>query len=57
VVFVGSRALGVPETLGAIAGFLACFCIRGLGLRYGLALPTYRPRPGRTAEELKRLGL
>jgi uncharacterized membrane protein YeiH len=57
VVFVGGRALGVPDTVGAIAGFLACFCIRGLGLRYGLALPTYRPRPGRTAEELKRLGL
>jgi uncharacterized membrane protein YeiH len=57
LVFVGGRALGLPDTIGAIAGFLACFCIRGLGLRYGLALPTYRPRPGRTAEELKQLGL
>src|SRR5882757_6536063 len=57
VVFVASRALAIPDTVGAMAGFLACFCIRGLGLCYGLALPTYRPRPGRTAEELKRLGL
>ena len=57
LVFVGGRALGLPDALGAVAGFLTCFCIRGLGLRYGLALPTYRPRPGRTAEELRRLGL
>jgi uncharacterized membrane protein YeiH len=57
LVFVGGRAIGVPDVAGAIAGFLTCFCIRGLGLRYRLALPTYRPRPGRTAEELKRLGL
>jgi uncharacterized membrane protein YeiH len=57
LVFVGGRALNLPDTLGAVAGFLTCFCIRGLGLRYGLALPTYRARPGRTEDELKRLGL
>jgi uncharacterized membrane protein YeiH len=57
LVFVGGRAAGVPDAAGAIAGFLTCFCIRGLGLRYRLALPTYRPRPGRSAEELRRLGL
>jgi uncharacterized membrane protein YeiH len=57
LVFVGGRALGLPDTIGAIAGFLACFSIRGLGLRYGLALPTYRPRPGRSEEELQRLGI
>jgi uncharacterized membrane protein YeiH len=57
VTFVGGGALGVPEGIAALAGFLVCFVIRGLGLRYGLALPTYRARPGRTAEELKKLGL
>jgi len=57
VVFVGGRSLGVPDTIGAIAGFLACFIIRGFGLRYGLALPTYKARRGRTPEELKQLGL
>ena len=57
IVFVGGRALGVPDTIGAVAGFAVCFAIRGLGLRYGLALPTYRARPGRTPEELKRIGL
>jgi uncharacterized membrane protein YeiH len=57
IVFVGGRALGVPDTIGAVAGFAVCFAIRGLGLRYGLALPTYRARPGRTPEELKKFGL
>ncbi len=57
VAFVGSLALGVPDVIATIAGFAVCFVIRGFGLRYGLALPTYRARPGRTPEELKRLGL
>ena len=57
IVFVGGRALGVPDTIGAVAGFAVCFAIRGLGLRYGLALPAYRARPGRTPEELDRIGL
>jgi uncharacterized membrane protein YeiH len=57
VTFVGGTGLGIPETVAALAGFVVCFVIRGLGLRYGLALPTYRARPGRTAEELKQLGL
>jgi len=57
VVFVGGAGLGVPEAVAAIAGFTVCFVIRGLGLRYGLALPTYRARRGRTAEELRKLGL
>src|SRR6185295_4071086 len=47
VVFVASRGLGIPDTVGAVAGFAVCLVIRGLGLRYGLALPTYRARAGR----------
>jgi uncharacterized membrane protein YeiH len=57
VVFVASRGLGVAETAGAVAGFAVCFVIRAFGLRYGLSLPAYKARPGRTAEELKQLGL
>jgi len=57
VVFVATRALGIPDTAGAVAGFATCFAIRGFGLRYGLALPTYKARPGRTPDELKQLGL
>jgi uncharacterized membrane protein YeiH len=57
VVFVGGHSAGLPDTVGAVAGFVVCFVIRGVGLRYGLALPTYRPRPGRTGEELEKFGL
>jgi len=57
VVFVGGHALGIPDAVSAIAGFAICFVIRGFGLRYGLALPTYRARPGRSEEQLKKLGL
>jgi uncharacterized membrane protein YeiH len=57
VVFVGGAGLGVPEAVAAIAGFAVCFVIRALGLLYGLSLPTYRARPGRSAEELEQLGL
>jgi len=57
VVFVASRTLAIPDTVGAVAGFVVCLVIRGLGLRYSLSLPVYRARAGRTAEELKRLGL
>jgi len=57
VVFVGGRALGIPDTAAAVAGFAACLSIRGLGLRYSWSLPVYRARPGRTAQELKELGL
>lgn len=57
VVFVACWVFGIPDAVGAVAGFATCFAIRGFGLRYGLALPTYKGRPGRTEEELKQLGL
>jgi uncharacterized membrane protein YeiH len=57
VVFVAGRALGLPDTVNAVAGFVVCLAIRGYAMRHGLALPTYKARPGRTAEELRKLGL
>jgi uncharacterized membrane protein YeiH len=57
VVFVAGRWLGIPDTIGAVAGFAVCLVIRGLGLRYSLSLPTYKTRRGRTPKELKELGL
>src|SRR4051794_23668416 len=57
VVFVAGRGLGIPDTIGAVAGFAVCLAIRGLGLRYSLSLPTYKTRRGRTPKELKELGL
>ena len=46
VVFVASRGLGIADTIGAIAGFATCFVIRGVGLRYRLAPPSYKTRAG-----------
>jgi uncharacterized membrane protein YeiH len=57
IVFVSGGWLAIPDTFAAVAGFMVCLVIRGLGLRYSLSLPVYRTRPGRNAEELKRLGL
>lgn len=57
VVFVGASTLNVPSVIAAVAAFCTCLVIRGFGLRYGLALPTYKARPGRTPEELKKIGL
>lgn len=57
VTFVGGIGIGVSETVAAIAGFTVCLVIRGLGLVYGLSLPTYRTRPGRSVEDLKKIGL
>ena len=48
VTFVGGVGAGLPEAVAAIAGFAVCLVIRGLGLIYGLSLPTYRARPGRS---------
>jgi hypothetical protein len=38
-----------------VCGFAACFAVRASALRYGWALPTYRPRPARTPEEVDKL--
>jgi uncharacterized membrane protein YeiH len=57
VVLVGGRALGIPDTVGAVVGFVVCFAIRSYAMHHGLALPTYKARPGRSADELKKLGL
>jgi uncharacterized membrane protein YeiH len=53
--FVGLLQLGVPQIAAAITGFACCFAIRSMALRYGWSLPVYRPRPGRTPEELSKL--
>ena len=56
VVFVGLKALAMPDAITATAGFAACFVIRALALSYGWSLPVYRARAGRTVEEVERLG-
>ncbi len=54
--YVALAAAGVSKAAAAFAGFAACFVIRALALRYGWSLPVYRPREGRSAEEVERLG-
>lgn len=52
VVLIG---LSVPQPAAAVAGFSACFTIRALALHHGWSLPVYKPRPGRTAQEVDEL--
>lgn len=49
VTFVGLLQAGLPRTAALVFGFLACFILRALALRYGWSLPAYKPRPGRDA--------
>jgi uncharacterized membrane protein YeiH len=55
LVFVGLLMLSLPQTIAAVCGFAACFAVRASALRYGWALPTYKPRPGRTPEQVEKL--
>ncbi|QCP88325.1 trimeric intracellular cation channel family protein (plasmid) [Cereibacter sphaeroides] len=48
--FVALGALGAPRELALGAGFAAAFLSRAAGLVWGLSLPRYRARPGRTPE-------
>jgi uncharacterized membrane protein YeiH len=56
-IHVGLHALGVAGVVPALAGFAACLAIRGLALHFRWSLPTYRARPGRSDDELRKLGL
>jgi uncharacterized membrane protein YeiH len=55
VAFVAMRMIGAPLGAPALTGFATCFVIRALALHYGWSLPAYRPRPGRTPDEVDRL--
>lgn len=46
-VHIGLIALGVPVVFAAGAGITLGFALRALGIRKGLSLPVYKPRPGR----------
>lgn len=55
VVFVSLMRFGVATFVAALAGFATCFVIRAFALHYGWSLPAYKPRPGRTPEEVDEL--
>ena len=54
-VYVALVGLPVSQPAAAAAGFATCFVIRALALHYGWSLPAYKPRPGRTAQEVEEI--
>lgn len=52
--FVGGAMAGLSLSAAALAGFAICLVIRGLALWRGWSLPVYRPRAGRTPDEVDR---
>jgi uncharacterized membrane protein YeiH len=46
-VYVALDAAGVPAPAPVLAGFVACFALRALAIRFQLALPAFHARPGR----------
>lgn len=46
-VTVGLLALAIPGVVAEAAGLATALLIRGAGIAFGLAIPTYRARPGR----------
>lgn len=47
VVAIGLDGLGLAAAAGGVAGFAAAFALRAAALRFHLALPAYKARPGR----------
>ncbi|MGL1922656.1 MAG: trimeric intracellular cation channel family protein [Hyphomicrobiales bacterium] len=45
--YIGIIELGFDKNMAAIIGFLSCFIIRGLALKYNWFFPGYKSRPGR----------
>jgi uncharacterized membrane protein YeiH len=43
----------LPREAALLLGFLTGFALRGVAMRRGWALPVYRPRPARTADQVK----
>jgi uncharacterized membrane protein YeiH len=54
LLFVGLSALGLSREVGLASGFVVAVGIRFAALRLRWSLPRYRPRPGRSPEELER---
>lgn len=52
MLFVLATGSGLAYPTAAAAGFFACFSVRGLALYYGWSLPAYKPRPGKSADEV-----
>jgi uncharacterized membrane protein YeiH len=54
-IFVALSAVEAPRDGAIAAGLAAGLLLRGIAIRRGWSLPRYRPRPGRTMDELRDL--
>ena len=54
-IFVALAQLGMTRDVAIMAGLAAGLALRGVALTRGWSLPRYRPRPGRTMDELRDL--
>lgn len=52
--FTGATLAGAPVLIASGAGAFAAFAIRGGALRFGWTFPRYKPRPGRSPEDVLR---
>lgn len=52
--FVALDALGADREIAIGAGIAAGFALRGAALAFGWTVPRYRPRPGRSPDEIGR---
>ncbi len=53
--YVLALQAGAGREAAAVLGFAGALALRGAALARGWSLPRYRPRPGRTPEEVERL--
>jgi uncharacterized membrane protein YeiH len=56
IVYVLAMGVGTGKASAAMAGFSVVFAVRALAISYGWTLPAYRPRAGRTHEDIDRRG-
>ena len=55
LVFVAANGIGMSRAPAMILGFVSTLGVRGIAIATGWSLPTYRPRAGRTIEEIENL--
>ena len=55
LVFVAATGIGMSRVAAMILGFVSALGVRGIAIATGWSLPTYRPRAGRTIEEIEKL--
>ncbi len=56
LVFVAATGMATDRTTAMVFGFITAFGVRAFAIVTGWSLPTYRPRAGRTIEEIEKLG-